>query len=159
MKAIIVCAGTPEGNTRKVADAIGTTLDARVVAPDEVGVGSLAGHDVVGFGSGIFWQRFHPELRRLVRSLARADRGHAFVFATSGLPEFPLLSYTRSMRRLLRRKGFEVHDGFVCRGKDTWGPFKLVGGIHKQRPDGTDLAAARTFARRVRERVQAASES
>ncbi|MEU8844704.1 hypothetical protein AB0C70_00335 [Streptomyces sp. NPDC048564] len=43
-------------------------------------------------------------------------------------------------------------DGsFSCRAFDTWTPFKLVGGINKQRPNAGDLAAARAFAGRLRD--------
>ncbi|MFJ6482300.1 MULTISPECIES: hypothetical protein [unclassified Streptomyces] len=51
--------------------------------------------------------------------------------------------------RLLEGRGFEVVDTFTCRALDTWMPFRLVGGINKQRPDENDLIAARTFARRL----------
>ena len=39
---------------------------------------------------------------------------------------------------------------FGCKGYDTFGPFKLVGGIAKGHPDQKDLAAARAFYRRLR---------
>ncbi|MEY2227626.1 MULTISPECIES: hypothetical protein [Streptomyces] len=72
--------------------------------------------------------------------------GTHVVFATSGLPEFPLAPFTRPSVRLLEGKGFEVEGTFACRGFDTWAPFKLLGGINKRRPNGDDLAAARAFA-------------
>ncbi|HAP20133.1 MAG TPA: flavodoxin, partial [Lachnospiraceae bacterium] len=34
---------------------------------------------------------------------------------------------------------------FGCKGYDTFGPFKLVGGIAKGHPDGNDLKAAVSF--------------
>ena len=36
---------------------------------------------------------------------------------------------------------------FGCRGYDTFGPFKLMGGIARGRPNEADLAAARAFYR------------
>ncbi|MER5728850.1 flavodoxin family protein [Streptomyces sp. NPDC002138] len=138
-KALIICTSVSHGNTRRVAEAMGEVLAAPVVSPDEAD--GLDDYDLIGFGSGIFLQKFHPRLREFVASLPR-QQGRAFVFATSGLPS-PRLS---PMARLLEGKGFEVADTFSCRGFDTWAPFKLVGGIRKGRPDGTDLAAARSFA-------------
>lgn len=138
-KALIICTSVSHGNTRRVAEVMGEALGARVVAPEEAD--GLDGHDLVGFGSGIFSQRFHPLLREFVASLP-PQRGRAFVFATSGLPA-PRLG---PMVRLLEGKGFEVPDTFSCRGFDTWAPFKVVGGIRKGRPDTRDLAAARSFA-------------
>ncbi|MFG3053329.1 flavodoxin [Kitasatospora sp. NPDC048239] len=120
---------------------MGEVLGAVVVEPEEAG--GVEGYDLVGFGSGIFSQRFHPRLRGFVSSLPRQQgRGRAFVFATSGLPG-PRFA---PMERLLTGRGFEVAGTFSCRGFDTWAPFRLVGGIRKGRPDAGDLAAAREFA-------------
>ncbi|MEU9304053.1 hypothetical protein [Streptomyces sp. NPDC048269] len=70
---------------------------------------------------------------------------------TSGLPEMPLAPFTRPLVQLLEGKGFEVDGSFSCRAFDTWVPFKLLGGINKQRPNVGDLAAARAFAERLRD--------
>ncbi|MFD9408642.1 flavodoxin family protein [Streptomyces sp. NPDC059989] len=150
MNTVIVCASVSHGNTRRVADAMAQVLGAKVVAPEEVDPGELAGADLVGFGSGVFYSRLHPRLTDFVKALP-AGRGRAFVFATSGLPELPRAPFTRPLAKLLEAKGFEVEGSFLCRALDTWAPFKLVGGINKQRPNDGDLAAARAFAERLRE--------
>lgn len=151
MKAVIVCASVSHGNTRRVADVMAQVLGAEVIAPEEADPGELACADLVGFGSGVFHSRLHPRLTDVARALP-PGRGRAFVFATSGLPELPLAPFTRPLVRLLEGKGFEVDGSFSCRAFDTWTPFKLVGGINKQRPNGEDLAAARAFAERLRDR-------
>ena len=40
---------------------------------------------------------------------------------------------------------------FSCKGYDTFGPFRLVGGIAKGHPDAADLEDARRFYRVLRE--------
>lgn len=42
---------------------------------------------------------------------------------------------------------YEKIGKFSCKGYDTFGPFKLVGGIAKGRPNAKDLAAAVDFYR------------
>jgi flavodoxin len=150
MKVVIVCASVSHGNTRRVAETMADVLGAKVVSPEEADPAELAGADLVGFGSGVFYSRFHPSLTGFVKALP-AGRGRAFVFATSGLPEIPPAPFTRPLVQLLEDKGFEVAGSFSCRAFDTWTPFKLVGGINKQRPNTGDLAAARAFAERLRE--------
>ncbi|MEV5511161.1 flavodoxin family protein [Streptomyces orinoci] len=157
MKVMLVCASVSHGNTKRVADVMGQVLEARVVAPEEVDLAELAGCDLVGFGSGIFTGKFHPRLRQFVGALPEREWGRAFVFATSGLPELPVRPFTRPLVRLLEQKGFQVDDAFSCRGWDTWLPFKLVGGIRKDRPNGADLVAARAFAEGLRARIGAVS--
>ncbi|MCF3180665.1 flavodoxin family protein [Streptomyces polychromogenes] len=156
MKVIIVCVSVSHGNTRRVADSIGQVLGARVVSPEEADPTELSGADLVGFGSGVFYSRLHPRLTDFVKALPNG-RGRAFVFATSGLPEVPPAPFTRPLVRLLEGKGFEVDGSFTCRAFDTWTPFKLVGGINKQRPNGEDLAATQAFAERLRDRRGPAS--
>ncbi|MFE5921219.1 flavodoxin family protein [Streptomyces sp. NPDC002285] len=150
MKTVILCASVSHGNTRRVADSMAGVLGARVVAPEQADLAELAGADLVGFGSGVFHGRLHPRLTEFVKALP-AGRGRAFVFATSGLPEIPPAPFTRPLVQLLKGKGFEVDGSFSCRAFDTWTPFKLVGGINKQRPNAVDLAAARAFAERLRD--------
>ncbi|MFJ6569360.1 flavodoxin family protein [Streptomyces sp. NPDC091292] len=150
MKAVIVCVSVSHGNTRRVADSMAQVLGAKVVSPEQADLTELAESDLVGFGSGVFYSRLHPRLTELVKALP-SGRGRAFVFATSGFPEIPLLPFTRPLVQLLEGKGFEVDGSFSCRAFDTWTPFKLVGGINKQRPNIGDLAAARAFAGRLRD--------
>lgn len=77
-------------------------------------------------------------------------RGAAFVFVTSGFPEGRRRLFSRPLVRVLEGKGFGVAGIFSCRGFDTFLPFKLVGGVRKDRPDAADLAAAHPFAEGLR---------
>ena len=38
---------------------------------------------------------------------------------------------------------------FACKGLNTAGPLKLIGGIAKDRPNSEDLQAAKTFAQNI----------
>ncbi|MFG2540124.1 flavodoxin family protein [Streptomyces sp. NPDC048511] len=149
MKTVIVCVSVSHGNTRRVAGRMAQVLNAEVVAPEQADLAELAGADLVGFGSGVFYGRLHPRLTGFVEALP-AGPGRAFVFATSGLPEFSPAPFTRPLVQLLEGRGFEVDGSFSCRAFDTWAPFKLVGGINRQRPNAGDLAAAEAFAGRLR---------
>ncbi|MEU3054729.1 flavodoxin family protein [Streptomyces griseus] len=157
MKAVIVCVSVSHGNTLRIADTMAQPLGAKVVSPEEADPGELAAADLVGFGSGVFYGRLHPRLTDFVNALPtgrRPDRQdvRAFVFATSGLPEAPVIPFTRPLVRRLDERGFAVDGSFTCRALDTWAPFRLLGGINKHRPDADDLSGARAFAERLRER-------
>lgn len=45
----------------------------------------------------------------------------------------------------LESKGAHVVGRFNCRGFDTFGPFKLVGGLRKGHPNTKDIEAAVVF--------------
>jgi flavodoxin len=153
MKSLIVCVSISHGNTRRVADRMAEVLDAEVAEPEAVDLGALHEYDLVGFGSGIYFNAVHPRLWGLVRRLPRVDGVRAFTFCTSGGPEVPLVGYSRPIRHQLASKGFDVLDSFSCRGLDTVGPLRLVGGFNKGRPNDRDLDRAAAFAVRLRERI------
>ena len=58
---------------------------------------------------------------------------------------------TKALAQIAGEKGCPVLGEFSCRGYDTFGPFKLVGGIAKGRPGARDLARARAFYRNLQE--------
>jgi flavodoxin len=51
----------------------------------------------------------------------------------------------KSLEVILKEKKTDIIGKFGCKGYDTFGPFKLVGGIAKGHPDGKDLKAAVSF--------------
>lgn len=146
MNALIVCVSVSHGNTRRLADAIADTLDAPVVEPERVDLQDLAHYDLVAFGSGIYYSRPHRRLRNLVNRLPDGHGTNAIVFATSGRHE-TWGRFTRRLERSLERHNYHVVGSFVCRGWDSWYPFRLVGGINHGHPDETDIENVRTFAR------------
>ena len=52
-----------------------------------------------------------------------------------------------NVRDRLRDKGYNLLGDFNCRGFDTVGPLRFVGGVNRGRPDESDLTRARRFAR------------
>lgn len=51
----------------------------------------------------------------------------------------------RSIEEIVKSKQGKIAGKFSCKGYDTFGPFKLVGGIAKGHPNDKDLADAVTF--------------
>lgn len=160
-RSLVVVASVHHGNTARVAAAIADVLGAAVIAAEDATPERLAAHDVVGFGSGVYYGRMHESLFGIVRGLpdvgaagASPPPRPAFVFSTSGLP-FLAKVWHAPLVRLLARKGFDVVGEFSCRGFDTWGPLWLTGGLNRKHPDDRDLARARDFARRIAAAVPA----
>lgn len=59
----------------------------------------------------------------------------------------------KKLARIAAEKGCSVLGEFGCKGYDTFGPFKLVGGLAKGRPDEGDLDRARSFFRDILTRL------
>jgi flavodoxin len=154
MKSLIVCTSKSHGNTRRVADRMAEVLDAETVTPESVDPETLCEYDLVGFGSGIYYMTVDARLRNLIRHLPTVDHIRAFTFYTSGARSVPLLDYNKPVRKRLEEKGFEVIGSFSCRGFDTVGPFRFIGGINRGRPNDYDLDRAAAFAARLGKHVR-----
>jgi flavodoxin len=147
MKTLIVYTSYHHGNTKKVVDAIAEVLKADVKDAKDCKPETLDGYDMVGLGSGIYgWKHDKIQFELVERVDGMGKK--AFVFCTSGGGKD---KSNRHMARALEKQGFEVLGSFACRGFCTWGPFKLLGGSGKGRPNDEDLKAAREFAKRIRD--------
>jgi len=149
-KSLIVYKSVHHRNTARVAGQMAGVLGADACSPAECPRGRLAGVDLLGIGSGVYYGRVHDELWRWVRDLPEAHSGRprVFIFTTSGLP-FLARVWHWPLKRVLAEKGYEVSGEFACRGFDTWGPLWLTGGLNRSHPDERDLRRAREFAARV----------
>ena len=148
MKTLIICESIHHGCTKKIADAMAGVLAAEVKKPAEVDINRLGDYDLVGFGSGIYMGKMHKNLIKLIDSLPKPGK-NAFIFSTAGGANENMKNH-RALKEMLTGKGFKVVDEFTCRGFDTFGPFKLIGGLNKGKPDADDLENARKFAAKLK---------
>jgi flavodoxin len=148
-RALLVYTSVHHQNTARIARELAGVLGAESGAPAECPYSRLAGCDLLGIGSGVYYGRPHDELLEWVRGLPEtyAPDVPVFIFTTSGLP-FLARFWHRPLKRALAAKGYRVVGEFACRGFDTWGPLWLTGGLNRHHPNERDLERAREFARR-----------
>jgi len=150
MKTLVVCYSYHHNNTQRVAEAIAGVIRAEVKTPQQANPTELTSYDLVGFGSGIYMSKPHKELLAFADQLPQNQNRKAFIFSTSGQPNNGE-KFHRSLREKLQAKGYTVVGEFNCTGFDTFGPFKLVGGLQKGHPDEADLKAAKAFAETLKQ--------
>lgn len=151
MRSLIIVVSVHHGNTRKIALALSEVLGGVITEPNEVSQEELLSYDCIGFGSGIYFGKFHRRLLRFVEGLSPCVGKKSFVFSTSGLGK---KEYNHSLEKLLVQRGFVVLGSFACRGFDTFGPLWLVGGINRGRPNEKDLEDAMRFALEIQARCE-----
>ena len=149
-KTLIVYKSVHHGNTARIAREIAGVLGADCAEPAECPYERLAGCELLGIGSGVYYGQVHDEIREWVRDLPEDHAHHVqiFIVTTSGLPMFWKLWHW-PLKAQLTKKGYAVIGEFACRGFDTWGPLWLTGGLNRRHPDERDLQRARTFARQL----------
>jgi len=162
MKTLIICISMHHGNTERIAKAMAEILDAKLVKSNEVHINDLLEYDLVGFGSGIYFGKHHKSLLRLVDEFPTFKGKKGFIFSTSGVSNaVNLLHNIRlrmshfhvPLRKSLMNKGFEIVGEFDCRGFDTIGPFKVIGGVSKSRPNKKDIKKAENFAMNLKKMI------
>ncbi|MBP2032798.1 flavodoxin [Clostridium algifaecis] len=117
-----------------------------MIKANTVNINILREYDLIGFGSGIYYGNLNKSILHLIDKLQTISNKKAFVFSTSGQGK---IKYNKLVEQKLKEKNFEVIGSFACRGYDTFGPFKLFGGIAKGRPNDTDFENAKDFAKHL----------
>jgi flavodoxin len=156
MKTLIICISLHHKNTQKIAQQIGKVLEAKIISPDKVDISKLNTFDLIGFGSGIYYSLHHEDLFNLIDKFVHLNKKKAFIFSTSGSWNIKYLNdFNAPLHKKLESKGLEIIGIFNCRGYDTIGPLKHIGGLNKGKPDQKDLKNAAVFAQSIKHTVEA----
>lgn len=145
-KAIIVYHSEHHGNTKKLVDAIAAAHAADLAEADKAAGMDFSAYDAVGFASGIYMSGFHASLEALLNNAGLRGK-KAFVLYTSGSGSE---KYAAGFAAKLADAGLSLLGVYQCKGFDTFGPFKLIGGIAKGHPTAEDIdGAVRLYERSV----------
>lgn len=141
MKTAIIYYSRHHGNTKKLLDAIAARHEVTLIDAAEVSQADLAGYDRIGFASGIYYSKFHKTVLQLAEKSLPEDKDVFFLYTYGARKD----GYTKAIAEVASRHGAKVLGEFGCFGFNTFGPFKLIGGIAKGHPDQDDLQAAAAF--------------
>lgn len=141
MKTAIIYYSTHHENTAKLLTAIAALGDVTLIDSAKTDSADLTDFDLIGIASGIYYSKFGKPVTELARKcLPRGKR--VFAVYTCGSKR---KGYTDEIRGIVQEKGCTYAGECGCLGYDTYGPFKLVGGIAKGRPDENDIKGAVEF--------------
>lgn len=141
MKTAIVYHSEHHGNTKKLLDAIAKQGDVTLIKASDDSQTDLSAYDLIGFASGIYMQKFHDTVLRFAEKNLPQGKKVFFIY-TYGVKR---KTYTDAIKQITDSKGAELLGAYDCPGFDTFGPFKLIGGIAKGRPNDEDVAGAVKF--------------
>lgn len=141
MKTAIVYYSKHHGNTKKLLDAIAREHDVTLIDVTQQPRTDLSGFDRIGFASGIYYSKFHKTLLNYAKE-HMPDGKQTFFLYTYGAEK---AGYTKAITEAVKCHNPKILGEFGCFGFNTFGPFKLIGGIAKGHPDKNDLAQAVKF--------------
>ena len=140
MKSIIIYESTHHRNTKKLVDAIGKKYHVETSSVENAGAIDLSGYGRIGLAAGIAFGKFYKGIEEFAAKIPSGSQ--VFLLYTCGNPGG---GYVKSITRTLESNGVKVVGSYGCRGYDTYGPFKLVGGIAKGHPTEEEITGAVAF--------------
>ena len=139
MRKAIVYASVHHGNTEKLVKRIAEECRVDLIdAIKQMNV-DLNDYDVIGFASGIYYSKFHKSILKFIEKNLADDKKVFLICTYGGSANY------KSIEQILNKKHAGVVGKFGCKGYDTFGPFKLVGGIAKGHPNEEDMKNAVDF--------------
>jgi len=141
MKSIIIYISIHHENTKKIAEVMSKKLGAELISIDQIDLVNLKDFDLVGMGSGIFHGKHHGKILEFA-SVDGIKGKDVFIFSTSGTGN---KKYNQALRNQLEINKANVIGEFTCKGFDTYGLMKWIGGISKGHPNSKDFLKANEF--------------
>ena len=142
MRTAIVYYSQHHGNTKKLLDAI-SDADITVTlinAAEKIEV-DLRDYDRIGLASGIYYSSFAKPMLNFA-SINLPAQKPVFFIATCGSPR---KNYFDEIKQLAKSRDCTDLGSYLCTGYDTFGPFKLIGGLKKGHPTEEEIQGAVDF--------------
>lgn len=139
LKTAIIYASPHHNNTKKLIDAISQNNKVDLIDATQTKERDLSQYDLIGFASGIYYGKFHQSVLTFASANLPKNKDVFLICTYGGKPAF------QSIESILESKQCRMKGKYSCKGYDTFGPFKLIGGIAKGHPNEKDLAGAVEF--------------
>lgn len=141
MKTAIVYYSKHHGNTKKLLDAIADKHDVTLIDIASADKTDLEGYDRIGFASGIYYSKFHKSLLKFAETHMPQGKLTFFIYTYGAEKK----GYTSAISAAVKQSNAQIIGEFGSFGFNTYGPFKLIGGIAKGHPDSNDIANVLKF--------------
>ena len=110
--------------------------DVDIIKVNNFDINAIDNYPKIGLASGIYWGRFSKNIEELSDKILDSDVKNLFFIYTSGIGK---VRYEKKLIKRLEEKNKICLGIFSCKGFDKYGPFKLIGGINKGKPNEKDI--------------------
>lgn len=141
MKTAIIYYSKHHGNTKKLLDAIAAKYEVTLIDITENLSVDLSEYDRIGFASGIYYSKFHKILLEYAKNKMPKGKKVFFIY-TYGAEKN---GYTKAISEAVSGNNAQILGEFGCFGFNTFGPFRLIGGIAKGHPNQDDFNKVLSF--------------
>lgn len=141
MKTAIVYYSKHHGNTKKLLDEIALKHEVDLIDVTQTPSPDLSGYERVGFASGIYYSKFQKLVLKCAGENLPNGKEVFFIY-TYGAKKS---GYTNAITQEVNKHGAKILGEYGCFGFNTFGPFKLIGGMAKGHPTAEELSGVETF--------------
>lgn len=143
MKTIILYASHHHGNTKKLVDSLTEQFGIAAADIENRELPDVSDYDCIGFASGIDFGKPYEPITNAAKLLMSEGKKVFFLFTCGQVKK----TFDKGLRELAQQRSCEVLGTYACRGFDTYGPWKVIGGINRNHPNEQDIAGAVAFFR------------
>lgn len=142
MKTAIIYYSRHHGNTKKLLDAIAEKHEeVDLFDVSESPTPDLDAYDRIGFASGIYYSKFQKSVLQFANEHLPEGKQVFFLYTYGAEKK----GYTKAITEAVQAHGATILGEYGCFGFNTFGPFKLFGGMAKGHPNEDEIANAVRF--------------
>ena len=140
-RTAIIYASKHHGSTQKLVKAISEKYDIDQIDAEKLQFMDLSPYDLIGFASGIDFGKFYPSVEQFLKDNLPKDKRVFFLYTCAKKNS----KFTECIKKEALKKGAVILGEYGCRGYNTYGPWKLIGGMNKNHPSQEELDEAIRF--------------
>ncbi len=145
MKTIIIYESKHHGNTKKVCDRVAAECQVELIEAGRVDSKlNWEVYNLVGLDQGIAYSKFYDSVNRVAEHIP-AGKGAFFIYTCAKNDK----DFAAKIKKVVEERGTRCLGTYGCRGFNTYGPLKLIGGMNKSNPNEDELKAAVEFVKKV----------
>ena len=140
-KTVIIYASTHHGNTKKLVEAIAEKHDIVQIDATKQQHADLIDYDLIGFASGIDFGKFYGSVEQFLQNNLPVNKQLYFLYTCAKVSS----RFTETIRAEADKKGAVLLGEYGCRGYNTYGLWKVIGGMNKNHPTEDERNGAVRF--------------
>ena len=148
MSTAIIYYSRHHGNTKKLLDAIAANEEVTLIDVTENAQTDLSSFDRIGIASGIYYNNYAKQVLSFAREHLPEGKDVFYIYTYGA----PAVGFPKEIRMIAQQKQCRELGSYHCRGFDTFGPFRLVGGIAKGHPTEKEILQAVKFYKELPEK-------
>lgn len=140
-KTVIIYASTHHGNTYKLVEAISARYEITMIDANKVQTADLSEYELIGFASGIDFGKFYDVVEQFLKTNLPKNKAVFFMYTCARADK----DFTYVMRTEALKRNAVLLGEYGCRGYNTYGVWKAIGGMNKHHPSKKELDDAVKF--------------